>query len=195
MLPSEPTTITRGSGPAAMDAGRLRLLTADPVASRPHASRSRASGLVRPAAVLSLASGAALVPARPALGLALLAGGGFLWAALHDPLAQTLHRVRTPRPERWYVGARHDLDVVGVAAHQRELVRVRDRHGATGLIATLVPERDRRSGEQRVRVDLHGYAVGRLSDAAAATYRERMGATPSAVPVSLVGHDPIEVEI
>jgi len=110
-------------------------------------------------------------------------------------MAQTLHRVRTPRPERWYVGARHDLDIVGVAAHQRELVRVRDRHGASGLIATLVPERDRRSGEQRVRVDLHGYAVGRLSDVAAATYRERMGATPSAVPVSLVGHDPIEVEI
>ena len=32
MLPSEPTTITRGPGPAAMDAGRLRLLTADPAA-------------------------------------------------------------------------------------------------------------------------------------------------------------------
>ncbi len=195
MLPSEPTTITRGSGPAAMDAGRLRLLTADPAAVRAHASRSRVRGLVRPAAVLSLASGAALVPARPALGLALLAGGGFLWAALHDPLAQSLRRVRTPRPERWYVGARHDLDVVGVAAHQRELTRVRDRHGATGLIATLVPHRDGRSGEPRVRVDLHGYAVGQLSAAAAATYRERMGATPAAVPVSLVGHDPIEVEI
>jgi len=195
VLPSDSTTIPGASQPRTMDAASLRLLTrslAAPAApARPR--RFRAAGLARPAAAVSMVAGAALVPARPALGLALLAGGGFLWAALHDPMAPTLRRVASPRPGRWYAGARRDLDIVGAGAHQRELARVRDRHGALGLVATLVPEREARSAQYRVRVDLHGYTVGWLSQAAAEAYCGRLGAEPAAVPVSLIGHDPIEV--
>lgn len=195
MLPSDSTTIPGPPEPRAIDPASLRLLTrslAAPV-PRPRPRRLRAAPFVRPVAAATLVAGAALVPARPALGLALLAGGGFLWAALHDPMAPTLRRVASPRPDRWYAGARRDLDIVGAGAHQRELARVRDRHGALGLIATLVPVRDPRSAQHRVRVDLHGYTVGWLSEAAADAYRDRMGAEPAAVPVSLIGLDPIEL--
>jgi hypothetical protein len=193
VLPSDSTTIPGPPEPRAIDPASLRLLTRSLAAPSPRPRRPRVAALARPAAAGTLVAGAALVPARPALGLALLAGGGFLWVALHDPTTPTLRRIASPRPGRWYAGARRDLDSVGAGAHQRELARVRDKHGALGLVATLVPDRDRRSGRYRVRVDLHGYVVGWLSEGAAEAYRERMGAEPAAVPVSLVGFDPIEL--
>ena len=187
---------SRPSEPRAMDAASLRLLTRRSWrrAHRRVPAASARAGLARPAAVVSMVAGAALVPARPALGLALLAGGGFLWAALHDPTGADASPRRLaaagPLVRRGPARPRHRRRRQRTSASSRASANgtarsalIADAGAGTRTAVGAVP-RPGRPPRLHGRVAVRGRRRG-LPRAA--------GREPAAVPVSLVGHDPIEV--
>lgn len=183
---------------APMQSGRPHALRDDGTASNGFL-RAPAQTWRRVAGVMGVAAGAIgllgtlWLPPGSAVLVGVFAAGAVACACAVRLRVPPLKRARTPLPNVWYTLARHGLTVIGTEHYQNELREIRAGAGAVDLVATLVPER---TGERhRVRVDLASYTVGYLSDAAAETYRARLGSDAAAVSVHLSGQDPVTITI